>query len=139
MKYIDDLIQQIESDIFPLFFFTQGSAPLTILRNLFCFLDHTARLQYSNEPTSLQQIFTVGSFGAYERIQKRYSQIYPFLIQMYRNELVHHIRPFPKMIKYKIQKSDGTVRKEEINFVYNYNLISNDNLQKPKAIIRLAH
>lgn len=118
-KYIDDLIQQIGNDIFPLFFFTQGSAPFTVLRNLFCFLDHVARLRYGNEPDSLKKVLISGSFGVYKQIRKRYKQICPFLIQMYRHELVHHIRPFPKYIKYMIQRGNGDIREsglQEIGF-----------------------
>jgi len=103
--YIQNLIDHIRDDIYPLFFLTSGGAPFTILRNLFCYLDHTARLRFGNNQDSLDKLFCKGDFGAYKHIQKRYCQIHKDLIQLYRHELAHHIRPWPKIRKVKIEKS----------------------------------
>lgn len=119
-KYIGNLVDQIESDIFPLLFFTKGHAPFTVLRNLFCFLDHATRLRYGNDKIKLGTMFEKSDpsnqknkknekFGAYKHIQKRYFEVHPFLIQMYRHELVHHIRPFPKFISFEVINSSGDV------------------------------
>lgn len=110
VDYINDLIQQIKDDVYPLFFFTPGAAPFTILRNLLCFLDHVARLRFGNETDSLTKLFEAEEFGAYQFIRRRYRELSPFLIQMYRHELVHHVRPFRKKTEYKIMKGDGSVR-----------------------------
>jgi hypothetical protein len=138
VKYINSLVDQIEEDVYPLLFFTKGHAPFTVLRNLFCFLEHTARLRYGNDDGKLYQLFTRNNpkskrkfndeqFGTYEHIQKRYFDVHQFLIQMYRNELIHHIRPFPKYIPFEVRNSKNiviTAGIQEIGFFISSNINS---------------
>lgn len=108
-KYIENLIDQIKDDIFPLMFFTRGHAPYAVLRNLFCYLDHVARLRFGNNKSSLDQIFNKGDFGCYPFIKKRYQHIFKDLIQLYRHELIHQTRPLPKIRNVKVDRNFKTI------------------------------
>jgi hypothetical protein len=96
--YLDDLLSHLEGDIFPLLSKTKGKAPFTVLRNILCYCDCIARLQYGKKGSSgdLEQLFE--NFGPYEYIQKRYREYKKYLIQLYRHDLVHTVRPWSKVM-----------------------------------------
>lgn len=96
--HLDDLLSHLERDIFPLLSKTKGKAPFAVLRNVLCYCDYIARLQYGKKGTSgdLEQLFE--NFGPYEYIQKRYREYKKYLIQLYRHDLVHLVRPWSKVM-----------------------------------------
>lgn len=96
--HLDNLLSHLEGDIFPLLSKTDGKAPFTVLRNVLCYCDCIARLQYGRKGSSgdLDQLFD--HFGPYEYIQKRYRRYKKYLVQVYRHELVHTVRPWSKVM-----------------------------------------
>lgn len=97
-RHLDNLLSQLEGDIFPLLSKTDGKAPFTVLRNVLCYCDYVAQLQFGKIGTSgsLEQLFD--NFGTYEYIQRRYREYKKYLIQLYRHDLVHTIRPWSKIM-----------------------------------------
>jgi len=99
-EYVDDLINQLKKDIFPLFG-VSGRAPFTVLRNAFCFIDHISQLIYgtggAQTPRMRKIIYELASFDSY--INRKYKRYADYIIQIYRHDLVHNIRPLPKVIQ----------------------------------------
>lgn len=98
-EYVQNLITQLEHDIFPLFSI-KGSAPFTIARNSFCFVDHISRLIYGKKKNQTWRMKKVlKEFAPNEAyINNHYSDYAPYLVQLYRHDLVHNVRPLPKEI-----------------------------------------
>lgn len=102
-EYVLNLVDQLEADIFPLFK-VQGAAPFTIIRNSFCYVDHISRLFYGkngkNNNQSVRMRKIISQFAdSDEYMNNNYQNYAPYLIQLYRHDLVHNIRPLPKQIK----------------------------------------
>ncbi len=98
-EYIDNLVDQLRQDIFPLFK-VKGFAPFTIARNIFCFIDHVSGLKYGNKKEKGYQtkrikklISEFANFDTY--IQGKYKLYAPYIVKVYRHDLVHNVRPFP--------------------------------------------
>lgn len=103
-EYIRDIIDQLRNDIFPLF---QGSPFFTIARNTFCFIDHISALKFgtTNQTTRIKAL--LGEFAKFDRyLNRKYQNYSSFIVQVYRHDLVHNIRPFPHKIQ--IIEEDGT-------------------------------
>lgn len=99
-KHLEYIINQLSDDIYPLFA-TKDKAPFTILRNTLCFCDYISRLRFKKKGSSgdLQTFFE--SFGSYEYIKIKYSEYKDYLIQLYRHEVVHTLRPWSKVMLLK--------------------------------------
>lgn len=104
IDHLNDLLSHLEADIFPLLSKTAVKAPFTVLRNILCYCDCVARLQYGKKGSSgdLEQLFE--NFGPYEYIQKRYKEYKKYLIQLYRHDLVHTVRPWSKIMFVKLNE-----------------------------------
>jgi len=98
VSHLDNLTSHLKDDIFPLLSRTSGGAPFTVLRNILCYCDCIARLQYGQKGHSgdLEKLFE--NFGPYDYIQKRYHEYKKYLIQLYRHDLVHTVRPWSKIM-----------------------------------------
>lgn len=99
-EYFQNLIEQLKNDIYPLFR-TDGAAPFTISRNVFCFIDHVSQLisfdtNGQNERLKLV-IHELGSID--EDLRDKYIKYSDYLIQVLRHDIVHNVRPFPKKVK----------------------------------------
>ena len=94
-EHLESLIGQLKDDIFPLFR-VKGNAPFTILRNTLSFCDYISRLHFGKKGSSgdLSRLFD--SFGSYDYIKERYLEYKKYLIQLYRHEVIHTIRPWSK-------------------------------------------
>lgn len=113
-EYIGNLIEQLKSDVFPLFK-VAGSAPFTISRNVFCFIDHISALLFGiqkkrGEQTEriIKTIFEFAKFDTY--INSKYKKYAEYIVQIYRHDLVHNVRPLPKIIKI-IEKKEQKLKK----------------------------
>lgn len=112
--YIQDLINQLEQDIFPLFK-VRGFAPFTISRNIFCFIDHVSALKYGIKNRKGEQtkriINLISEFASFDSyIQGKYQSYAGYIVQIYRHDLVHNVRPFPhkfQIIEKNGKKSEG--------------------------------
>jgi hypothetical protein len=134
-EYIQDLIGQLKKDIYPLFK-VKGSAPFTVARNTFCFIDHISALRYGrngNQTTRIKKLISeFAGFDSY--INSKYKRYADYIVQVYRHDLVHNIRPFPH--KFQIidkvgNKSDGI----SWFFVSSY---MKDTAPKPRTFNKLA-
>jgi hypothetical protein len=100
-KYVENLVEQMKADIFPLLASKRGA--FTVPRNCFCFIDHISSLQlldkYPKDQTKrIEEI--LGSFMPYDTyINSKYQRYSAYIVQVYRHDLVHNIRPFPHSIK----------------------------------------
>lgn len=98
-QYIQNLIDQLKGDIFPLL---KNSSIFTVARNTFCFIDHVSSIKlgpnYGNNQTerieAILQEFAI--FDSY--INSKYQRYAKYIIQVYRHDIVHNIRPFPHQI-----------------------------------------
>lgn len=102
-SYFEDLINQLRDDIYPLFRATTGGAPFTVTRNTLCFVDHTSQLLYGprgNQTPKLKKV--ISQLGTVDdHLNDLYKKYASYLVQIYRHDLVHNIRPFPKQIMVK--------------------------------------
>lgn len=112
-EYIDNLIDQLRQDIFPLFR-VGGSAPFTISRNIFCFIDHISVLKYGygnmrgGQTERIKKLISeFANFDSY--IQSKYERYASYIVQVYRHDLVHNVRPFP----HKFDIINKTVKKQK--------------------------
>ena len=98
--YLQNLIDQLESDIYPLFRQTTGGAPFTVIRNTFCFIDHVSQLLHKpSSPQNVNMKKVIAKLGSIDSYLNNHYKLYaPYLIQLYRHDLVHNIRPFPKSL-----------------------------------------
>jgi len=113
-EYIQDLIDQLKSDIFPLFK-NKGFAPFTIARNIFCFIDHISALRYGIKKKKGEQtkrirklISEFAKFDSYTN--SKYKRYADYIVQIYRHDLVHNVRPLPheiQIIEKNGRKSSG--------------------------------
>lgn len=111
-EYIQDLLDQLRNDIFPLF---QGSPLFTIARNTFCFIDHVSALKYGISRHRGEQTIRMrkilGEFARFDAYtNEKYQRYADFIIQVYRHDLVHNIRPFPHEID--VIEKDGAQTKK---------------------------
>lgn len=139
-EYVQDLINQMKKDIYPLFN-VKGNAPFTISRNIFCFIDHVSCLKYGYlKKTEGEQTIRIkkmisefASFDSY--INNKYKIYAPYIVQIYRHDLVHNIRPFPHKIK--IIKKGKSVKVDMESWFLISSDIGND-YPKPKTFNKLA-
>lgn len=100
IEYIEDLIDQLRKDIFPLFS-TKGAAPFTVLRNTFCVVDHVSKLIYNSTSSQTKRmkklLCKLSKFDSF--INTKYRMYSSYIVQIYRHDLVHNVRPLPKIIK----------------------------------------
>lgn len=96
--HLNNILDQIEKDVFSLLANTDEKAPFTVLRNVLCFCDCVACLRYGKRGGGgdLEQLFD--ELGPYAYIRRRYCEYKKYLIQLYRHDLVHTIRPWSKMM-----------------------------------------
>lgn len=109
-EYFQDLIDQLRDDIYPLFL-TVGGAPFTVTRNIFCYVDHLSQLVHGVGGSQNKRMKKViKELGATDStLSTSYSRYADYLVQIYRHDLVHNVRPLPKLIK--IEKN-GVVKRE---------------------------
>lgn len=117
-EYIKNLIEQLRKDIFPLFN-TTGFAPFTILRNTFCFIDHVSALRYGIRDKNGEQTGrmkrVIDHFALSDNyINSKYKEYSDYLIQIFRHDLVHNVRPLPKKIK--VIEKGRSDREEKISW-----------------------
>lgn len=98
--YLQNLVNQMREDIYPLFRATKGGAPFTVTRNTLCYIDHIASLIYGPEgPQNVRLKKVISQLGLTDPyLNSNYQKYSDYLIQIYRHDLVHNIRPFPKKI-----------------------------------------
>jgi len=134
IEYIDDLINQLKGDIFPLFE-VSGYAPFTIARNTFCFIDHVSSLKYGtiNQTGRIKRIISeFASFDSY--IQGKYKLYADYIVQVYRHDIVHNVRPFPHKIK--VVEKNGS-KQDKISWFAVSSDIGNS-LPKPETFEKLT-
>lgn len=111
VQYLESLVGQMKDDIYPLFR-TKGGAPFTVTRNTMCYIDHVSQLLYgikgSQNSRLIKVINQLGSIDSY--LNSNYSKYATYLIQIYRHDLVHNVRPFPKKV---LIKEDGILNERE--------------------------
>lgn len=100
-EYIQNLLDQLKNDVFPLF---NGTPFFTIARNTFCFIDHVSALKFGITSDRGEQTARIkkllGEFATFDPyINEKYKRYAGFITQVYRHDLVHNIRPFPHKIK----------------------------------------
>lgn len=112
--YLQNLIDQISGDIYPLLE-TDGGAPFTVVRNCFCYIDHLSQLVYGPKmPQSLRMKKVISELGKVDaNINGNYAKYSEYLIQIFRHDLIHSVRPFPKSI---IAESSNSARNVEAWF-----------------------
>jgi len=138
-EYIQDLINQLRKDIYPLFK-VRGHALFTIARNTFCFIDHVSLLRYGANGNQTERIKKlIGEFAKYDSdkklyINSKYKRYADYIVKIYRHDLVHNVRPFP----HKFQIIDKTSNKSDgISWFYIASYIK-DNTPKPRTFNKLA-
>src|SRR5690554_503210 len=95
-QYIQNLIDQLRGDIFPLL---NANAIFTVARNTFCFIDHVSSLKLGpnyngNQTDRIETILKeFAHFDSY--INSKYTKYAKYIVQVYRHDIVHNIRPFP--------------------------------------------
>jgi len=96
-EYAQNLLDQLKDDIYPLF---QGTPFFTVARNTFCFIDHVSALKYGPTSQTPRIKKLLGEFADFDLyINEKYQRYAAFIVQVYRHDLVHNIRPFPHKIK----------------------------------------
>ncbi len=103
--YLQNLVNQMRDDVYPLFRAAKGGAPFTVTRNTLCYIDHIASLIYGPEgPQSVRLKKIISQLGTVDSyLNSNYQKYSDYLIQIYRHDLVHNIRPFPKKILVNIE------------------------------------
>jgi len=137
-EYIQDLINQLKRDIFPLFR-VKGFAPFTISRNIFCFIDHVSVLRYGIKRQKGEQtkrikklISEFAKFDSY--INSKYKLYADYIIQIYRHDLVHNVRPLPH--EFQVIEKNGKGMKG-ISWFLTSSYIK-DSAPKPRTFNKLA-
>lgn len=100
-EYIQNILDQLRNDIFPLF---NGTPLFTIARNTFCFIDHISAIKFGINKTRGEQTIRIkkllSEFASFDQYSnEKYRRYASFIIQVYRHDLVHNIRPFPHTIE----------------------------------------
>lgn len=99
-QYIQNLIDQLEGDIYPLL---KTHATFTVARNTFCFIDHVSSLKlgpnYNNNQTDRIEAILKEFAGFNPYINSKYNKYAQYVVQVYRHDIVHNIRPFPHQIR----------------------------------------
>jgi len=143
--YIQNLIDQLENDIFPVLCRGQddptiSSDAFTVLRNVFCFIDHVSSLLfrhkrykkrrggYRNITQTEYMILSLNSFMKEDiYINSKYREYSSYLVQIYRHDLVHHVHPLPHFIWVRNIGERKNTRKRKVSGFVVYN-------KKPKRL-----
>ncbi|MBN1915879.1 hypothetical protein JW796_02690 [Candidatus Dojkabacteria bacterium] len=133
-EYVSDLIDQLKGDIFPLLESQIGL--FTIARNIFCFTDHIASLMYihTGKKQTERIKIVLNDFMPYDKyVNSKYKRYRSYLVQVYRHDLVHNVRPLPHIID-TIRK--GATRKDrQESWFFQSNYLKHD---APKSLEELS-
>jgi hypothetical protein len=134
-EHLQDLIDQLHGDIFPLLKVpevTAGGAPFTVLRNIFCYMEYVALLRFgkkrNSESGNLEKM--LDDFGP-EDMKARYRIYKKYLIQLYRHDLVHLTSPRMKIIQIKNDRN----RIAYAGFFIISDVVGQNNVQKKSKIL----
>jgi len=117
-EHLQDLLNQLKSEIYSLLRVVESKAAFNLLRSTFCYLDYIALLRfgpknnnnYGKGAGNLEEL--LDDFGP-EDMKERYRKYKDYLVQIYRHDLVHLISPRLKVMKVK---ENGGERIETIGF-----------------------
>lgn len=106
-EHLVNLLDQLKGDIYPIL--QKQNAPFTALRNIMCFAEYIALLKFGtlgqkSEQGNLPRLFGHFSYGRFEKNYREYS---PYLIQLYRHDLIHLTSPRQKIIYTTINNITG--------------------------------